>query len=313
MAGVSSRSTPRSYWAALIGLSAIWGSSYLFISLALEGVGPFMLVFLRVGLAALVLLPLLLRMRATLAGRWHRVFLIALPQVAVPFVLISAGERRIDSGLAAILVATMPLWIVALMPVLGLGRPTVRAIGGTLVGLVGVVLLFGGVGTGGAVDPVGAGMVVAAALCYAIGSTLVRRWMVGVHPVAVTASVMSAATLLLTPFAAFDVPDTWPGGMSIGALLALALVCTAAAFVLYNRLIAEAGPQRASLIGYLAPVFAVAYGAALLDEPLGVGTFAGLGLILFGSWLCGKRRVNDDSKIDTAVGNKAGSVARPIG
>lgn len=306
MAVVSSR-----LWAALIVVAAIWGSSYLFISLALEDVGPFMLVFLRVGLAALVLLPVLIRMRRSLAGRWHRVLLIALPQVAIPFVLISAGERRIDSGLAAILVATMPLWIVVLMPVLGLGRPTVRAIVGTVVGLVGVVLLFGGVGTGTEVDAVGAGMVVVAALCYAIGSTLVRRWMAGVHPVVVTASVMSAATVLLTPFAAFDVPAQWPGGLAIGALLMLALVCTAAAFVLYNRLIAEAGPQRASLIGYLAPAFAVAYGATLLDEPLGVGTFVGLGLILFGSWLCGGNRKQPE--INAPEGNKSRPAARPIG
>lgn len=283
----------RRAWAELIGLSAIWGSSYLFISLALRGLGPFLLVFLRVGLAAAVLAPVLVRQHAALAGRWHLVPLVALPQVAVPFVLISAGEQRIDSGLAGILVATMPLWLVVLMPFLGLGRPTARAVIGTLTGLAGVVVLLGGIGHGPAPDLLGAGMVVGAAVCYAIGSAAAKRFLAGTDPVLATAATMAAATIVTAPFAAFDIPSALPPLSTLGALLALALVCTAAAFVLYNRLIAEAGPQRAGLVAYLAPLFAVTYGAVLLDEPIGVGTFAGLALILVGSWLASRRAAGE--------------------
>ena len=307
----------RRAWAELIGLSAIWGSSYLFISLTLRGFGPFVLVFLRVGLAAAVLAPVLVRKREVLAGRWHLVPLVALPQVAIPFVLISAGEQRIDSGLAGILVATMPLWLVVLMPLLGLGRPALKAVLGTLTGLVGVVLLLGGIGHGPAPDLLGAGMVVAAAVCYAIGSAAAKRFMSGVDPVVVTAATMTAAAVVTAPFAAFEIPSRLPEPTTLGALLALALVCTAAAFVLYNRLIAEAGPQRAGLVAYLAPLFAVTYGAVLLEEPIGVGTFAGLALILLGSWLTTRRgrtarTVAVSVETETPLGNTERSPARPI-
>jgi drug/metabolite transporter (DMT)-like permease len=305
----------RRAWAELIGLSAIWGSSYLFISLALRGLGPFLLVFLRVGLAAAVLAPALVRHRGALAGRWHLVPLVALPQVAIPFVLISAGELRIDSGLAGILVATMPLWLVVLMPVFGLGRPTLQAVIGTLVGLAGVVVLLGGVGHGPAPDLLGAGMVVAAAVCYAIGSAAAKRFLKGIDPVVATAATMTTAAIVTAPFAAFEIPGEPPPLSTVGALLALGLVCTAAAFVMYNRLIAEAGPQRAGLVAYLAPLFAVTYGAVLLAEPIGVGTFAGLALILAGSWLAGRRpRIAVPAvTIDSQAGNTERTPARPIG
>jgi drug/metabolite transporter (DMT)-like permease len=279
---------PRRAWAELLALSALWGSSYLFISVALRDVGPAFLAFVRVAGAAVVLLPLTWRHRSALAGRWRYLPLVGLFQVSVPFVLISAGERHIDSGLAGTLVATAPLWLVVLGPLLAVGRPTMLALVGTVVGLVGVTLLLGGIGTGSAVDHGGAAMVVAAAMSYAVALVLVRRLMHGVHATALTGATMAAAALLLVPPAVLDVPTRMPGWTAGGALLALAVACTAGAFVLYNRLIAEVGPQRASLVAYLAPVFAIGYGAALLDEPLGIGTFAGLALILGGSWACSR-------------------------
>lgn len=279
---------PRRAWAELLALSALWGSSYLFISIALRDVGPAFLAFVRVAGAALVLLPLTWRLRSALSGRWRYLPLVGFLQVALPFVLISAGERHIDSGLAGTLVATAPLWLVVLGPAMALGRPSVPALVGTLVGLVGVALLLGGIGTGASVDLGGAGMVVAAAMSYAVALSLVRRFMQGVHATALTGATMATAALLLVPPAALDLPARAPGWTAGGALLALAVACTAGAFVLYNRLIAEVGPQRASLVAYLAPVFAIGYGAALLDEPLGIGTFAGLALILAGSWACSR-------------------------
>lgn len=279
----------RRAWAELLILSALWGSSYLFISVALEGVGPVFLAFARIAGAALLLLPIAWRRRATLAGRWRYLPFLALPQVALPFVLISAGEQHIASGLAGTLVATAPLWLVVLGPVLALGRPTAQALGGTLVGLVGVGILLGGVGTGQTVHGLGAAMVVAAAVCYAVGMALVRRWMSGVDPIALTAATMATAAVILLPAGLVDLPAQPPGGAAAAALAALAVACTAGAFVLYNRLIADVGPQRASLVAYIAPVFAVAYGVVLLDEPVGVGAFVGLGLILAGSWACSRK------------------------
>ncbi|WP_020578673.1 DMT family transporter [Actinopolymorpha alba] len=279
---------PRRSLAQLLVLSALWGSSYLFISLALEGVGPVFLVFVRAAGAALLLLPILWVRRASLAGRWKYLPLIALPQVVLPFVLISAGELHIDSGLAGTLIATQPLWLVVLAPALGLGRPGGRAVGGTLIGLAGVAILLGGIGTGADVHLGGATMVLAAAVLYAVGGAAVRRWMQGVDPVALTGATMSTSAVLLAPFAMAGLPTRMPGSTPVLALAVLAVACTGGAFVLYNRLIADVGPQRASLVSYLAPTFSVAYGALLLDEPLGIGTFVGLGLILLGSWTCAR-------------------------
>jgi drug/metabolite transporter (DMT)-like permease len=279
---------PRRAWAELLALSALWGSSYLFISIALRDVGPAFLAFVRVAGAAVVLVPLTWRLRSALSGRWRYLPLVGFFQVALPFVLISAGERHIDSGLAGTLVATAPLWLVAIGPAVALGRPSLQAVAGTVVGLVGVAVLLGGIGTGATVDLGGAGMVVAAAMSYAIALALVRRFMTGVHATALTGATMATAAVLLVPPAALDLPSRWPGMAAGGALLTLAVACTAGAFVLFNRLIAEVGPQRASLVAYLAPVFAIGYGAVLLDEPLGIGTIAGLALILGGSWACSR-------------------------
>jgi drug/metabolite transporter (DMT)-like permease len=280
----------RRSWAELVALSALWGSSYLFISLALEGVGPFCLVLVRVGGAALLMAPLTWHRRAALRGRWRYVALIALPQVAVPFVLISAGERQVASGIAGTLVATAPLWMVLFGPLLALGWPTLRALAGTLVGLAGVAILLGGIGTGQDVHLGGAVMVVGAAIAYAVAVTLVRRWMHGVDPIALTGATMGAAGLMVLPPAMFDLPDRAPGVAPVAALAVLAVACTAGAFIVFNRLISEVGPQRASLVAYIAPAFSVGYGALLLDEPLGIGTVVGLGLILAGSWVCSRER-----------------------
>ncbi len=279
---------PRRAWAELLALSAIWGSSYLFIALALDDVGPFFLVLARIAGAALILLPVTWRLRATLAGRWRYLPVVAIPQVALPFVLISAGEQHIDSGLAGTLVATAPLWMVVLGPVLALGRPGLLGLGGTLVGLLGVGILLGGIGAGRSVHVGGAAMVVGAAVSYAVGATLVRRYLAGVNPVVLTGATMATATVLLLPPGLVDLPAGMPAATPVASLAMLAVVCTAGAFVLYNRLIATVGPQRASLVAYLAPVFAVAYGALFLDESVGPGTLVGLGLILLGSWACGR-------------------------
>jgi drug/metabolite transporter (DMT)-like permease len=279
----------RSSWAQLLGLSALWGASYLFISIALTSFGPFAVSFGRVAGAALVLFPFWWRRRAALRGKWHLVALVAVPEIALPFTLINTGERSIDSGLAGTLVALAPLWLVVLGPLLGQGRPTAKGLGGTLVGLVGVAILLGGVGTGAQVNLAGAGLVVLAAASYAVGAALLGRWLTGIDAVTITGATTAAAALALVPFTAFDLPDQAPSLAAVGALAVLAVGGTAAGLVLFNQLITTVGPGRASLVSYLAPTFAVVYGALLLREPVGPGTFGGLGLVLLGSWLCSRK------------------------
>lgn len=270
-------------WALLGLLAAVWGSSYLLIALGLGSFQPAALVFLRVALAAAVIVPVGMRYRHTLSGRWKALPLLAATQVAVPFLLISTAEQRLASGLAGVLVASQPLWLVVLAPVLGSGRPAWISLLGTVAGFGGVALVVGYDGSG-AVDPLAVAMMLGAALCYAFGAWWAKRTMTGAHPLAQTGATLTTASLLVVPAAAFQVPSS-VSLVAGGAVVALAVVGTGGAFVVYNRLIKDAGPARASLVSYLAPGFALGYGAVILREPFGWNSVVGLALILGGSWL----------------------------
>lgn len=270
-------------WGLLGLLAAIWGSSYLFIALGLTDVSPVMLVFLRAALAAAVVVPLALRHRHTLRGHWKAMPLLAITQVVAPFLLISFAEQRIPSSLAGVLVSSQPLWLALLLPLLRAGRPTLVSGIGTLAGFGGVALVTGYDGAG-AVDVAGVLMVLGAGLSYAVATWWARHAMTGVHPLAQTAAMLTTASIVLAPFAAFSLPSSIDL-VSGGAILVVAVVGTGGAFVIFTWLVKNVGPSRASLVSYLAPAFALGYGAVLLHEPVGVLSFAGLALVLAGSWL----------------------------
>lgn len=270
-------------WGLLGLLAAIWGSSYLFIALGLTDVSPVMLVFLRAALAAAVVVPLGLRYRHTLRGHWKAMPVLALTQVVAPFLLISFAEQRIPSSLAGVLVSSQPLWLAMLLPLLGAGRPTLVTGIGTLAGFGGVALVTGYDGSG-AVDVAGVLMVLGAGLSYAVATWWARHAMTGVHPLAQTAAMLTTASIVLVPFAAFSLPSSI-GLVSGGAILVVAVLGTGGAFIIFTWLVKNVGPARASLVSYLAPAFALGYGAVLLHEPVGVLSFVGLALVLAGSWL----------------------------
>ncbi|WP_232668397.1 DMT family transporter [Pseudonocardia sp. TRM90224] len=275
-------------WSWLLLLSAIWGASFLFISIALESFGPAVVAAGRTGGAALLLAPLAWRRRAALAGRWRAVVVVATFQLAVPFLLIGIGQRGVDSGLTGILISTQPIWMVLIAAGIGLGRPNALSVAGIVIGLAGVAALVGLPGAGAQADPAGIAMIMAAAVCYGLGMVLVRRLLPGVNPIAITGATMAVSTVVLAPFAVASLPAQPPTFSAVAALVVLAAVCTAAGFVIYNRLIGEVGAQRASLVAYLSPPFAVAYGATVLAEPVGVGSVVGLALVLLGSWACAR-------------------------
>lgn len=299
----------------LLLLAAIWGSSYLLIALGLHSFEPAFLVFLRVAIAALVIVPFGLRHRVTLQRRWKALPLLAATQVAVPFVLISAAEQRLPSGLAGVLVASQPLWLVVLMPLLRQGRPAWTSLLGTLAGFGGVALVVGPLSSGHPVDPVAVAMMLGAALCYAFGAWWARRTMTGVQPLAQTGATLVTASLLVAPVAAFQLPHE-VHLVPVVAVTTLAAVGTGAAFVIYNRLIKDAGPARASLVSYLAPGVALGYGATILHEPLGWNSVGGLLLILAGSWLSARTspgRTRQSSAQDAEVVERApASVPREV-
>jgi drug/metabolite transporter (DMT)-like permease len=275
--------------ALLLLLSAFWGASYLFIKVALEDeVSPWAIVSIRTALAALVLVPLAaqLGVLGSLRGRLGPVVVLALVQVAVPLTLIALGEERISSSLTGILVASAPIFTFLLAFALtGEQRSSAASLVGVAIGIVGVGMLLGVDAGGGAEALVGGLFVIVAALGYAVAAWYLKRNLAGVEPVATVAGTQVVAALVTLPLGLLHVPEAVPGLAAVGSLLTLGIVCTGFAFVIFHSLVATDGPARASLVGYIAPVFSIFYGVVLLDESFGVATAAGLVLILGGSWL----------------------------
>jgi drug/metabolite transporter (DMT)-like permease len=246
------------------------------------------LAWVRVVLGAAVLVALAWRTGSlgSLRGHWRWLAVFAIAEIAVPFPLIAAGEQHVASSLAAILVATAPLFVALLaLRFDATERVTGQRLFGLLIGLAGVVALMG-VDVAGRTDVmVGAGAIILAAFCYAVGPMVLKRHLADLDPRASMGASLALAAMFLTPAVALDPPSAMPSTSALGALLGLGLLCTAAAFVLYGVLVAEVGAGRALVITYVNPVVAVALGVAVLGERPGAGAVAGLLLILAGSWL----------------------------
>jgi len=276
-------------WAAFAAMSLIWGLPYLFIKVAVdEGVSPAFLSFARCVMAAAVLLTLAWRagVLASVRGSWSWVALYALVEVALPFPLIAAGEQRVSSSLAAILIACVPL-IVALLAIRfdTAERATGIRLVGLLIGLGGVVALVGIDVAGKTDELIGTGLIVLAAAGYAVGPMVLKRQLPDLDARAMMGGSLAIASVLLAVPAALSMPSELPSGKAIWSIVVLGLICTALAFVVFSVLIREVGPGRALVFTYVNPVVAVALGVAILGERPGAGAVAGLLLILAGSWL----------------------------
>ena len=270
-------------------MSVTWGASYLLIKIGINGGVPAPdVAWLRVALAAVILMALAWRAGAlaTLAGRWRWVVAYAVAEISIPFPLIAAGEVRIASSLAAIIIASVPL----IVTVLSLRfdpseRPTPLRALGLAIGLAGVIALVGIDVAGSGAEVLGALAVLVGAVGYAIGPMLVKLGMDGMDSRAAMGASLVIATVILAPFAAVDLPRRTPTVGALAAVAALGVFCTAMAFVVYTVLVREAGTGRATIITYVNPLVAVVLGVTLLGERPGPGALAGLVMILAGSWL----------------------------
>jgi drug/metabolite transporter (DMT)-like permease len=276
-------------WTAFGIVSVLWGIPYLLIKVAVDdGIPPAFLAWARCLIGAAVLLPLAWR-GGGLRGLWQRKWVLlafTLVEIVVPWPLLAAGEQRVDSSLAAILVATVPLLVALIAMRVDAGeRPTGARLVGMVIGFGGVVALLGVDVAGQPREVVGALLVLLVAVCYASGPMIVKLRLPDADPVGTVAAALALATIVLSPAAAIAPPESTPGTDAILAVVALGLLCSALAFVFFFVLIKEAGPSRASIITYVNPVVAVALGVALLGEDVGAGAVAGLLLILAGSWL----------------------------
>ncbi len=295
----------RRSWLLMALLAGLWGASYLFIKVALEDdVPPIFIVFARLALGAAVLVPLAWK-AGVLQGmaRWRGpIVFMAIVQVVVPFGLITYGEQHIASSLTGILVSAAPIFT-ALIAVRydDDERPHGVAIIGVVMGIVGVVLLFGLDLSGEATAIAGGLMVLLATVGYAVGSLYLKHRLQQVPAIGIAASTMLVGTIVLLVPALLQLPPHAPAAKTIGALILLGAGGTGIAFWIYYTLIAEIGPGRASLVAYIAPGFAVIYGATLLSEPITVGAILGLVLILAGSWVAAEGRLPGQARVTTVA------------
>ncbi|WP_033345693.1 DMT family transporter [Catenuloplanes japonicus] len=275
----------RRAWFLFLTVSVLWGMPYLLIKVAIEDLSPMAVVFGRLAIAALVLLPIAAArgVLTSLRGRLPVVAVLALVHIVGPFLLITYGEVHISSSLTGLLIAIEPAVIALLM--LRAEPLTPLRIAGLGLGFAGVAVLVGADLSGDRLGLLGAGMVLLATLGYGIATVLVQRRAADVPPVALTAGTTAISSLVLLPFALFSLPAGDVRPVSWAALVALGVLCTAAALLAFYGLIAQAGPSRAGLVTYVNPVVAVLLGVVLLGEPIGLGTVAGFALIASGCWL----------------------------
>jgi drug/metabolite transporter (DMT)-like permease len=268
---------------ALLLLSALWGASFIFIRVAVPALGPFVLVELRValGAVALALCAAFLRRLPKLRARWRQFALLGTVNAAIPFSLISAAEINLTASLAAILNSTTVMFTAVVAAVWMGDALTARKVVGVVVGIFGVAVLVGW-------DPIAldwivvlsVGAMLAASLSYALGAVYAKQTFAGSPPLAIAIGQMTAATMLVLPLAAVSLPDEQPSTTVVLSVLGLALLSTAVAYMLYFRLIENVGPTSTSTVTLLVPLFGLLFGVVLLDEPVGLGTLAGLVLIL---------------------------------
>ncbi|MBV9094672.1 MAG: EamA family transporter [Streptosporangiaceae bacterium] len=290
-------------WVLFAAMGVIWGIPYLLIKVADGGVSVPVLVCTRVALGSALLLPVAIRGGHLRALRGHVRWLAAFTAVEIvgPFAALSTAERRLPSSTSGLLVAAVPIFSALLAIVFRSGdRLTPVRWAGLAIGLGGVAVLAGpGAGRG---DALPVALVLLTALGYSIGPLIANRKLAALPPVAVNAACLGAAAVVYAPAAALTWPRSVPSPQVLAALAALGVVCTAAAFLVFFRLIAEVGPARATVITYVNPAVAVALGVIVLGEHLTAAIGVSFVLILGGSVLATRAG---------SAGSRTGDAASP--
>ena len=271
-------------------MCVIWGIPYLFIRVAVQEMSPAVLVLCRTAAGAAILVPIAL-FRGELApalARWRPVLLFAGIEIGVPWISLSSAEQHISSSLAGLLIAGVPLVTTIVSPVFGnreqLGPVNLAGLG---VGLVGVVAIVGF--DFSASGPLPLLEMAAVVVGYAVAPVILVRYLSGVPAMGVTAVALSACALAYAPFGLLTWPHAVPTMNAIGAVLVLALVCTALGFLVFFALVAEVGAVRATVFTYINPAVAAALGVAVLHESFTIGMGVGFVLVIIGSALATRR------------------------
>lgn len=304
----------RSEWLMLLALSVLWGGSFVFVGVAVRDLPPLTIVVLRVGLAAIVLL-IALRLKGIPVPHDRRALttflVVGLLNNALPFTLLVWGQTHIAAGLASILNATTPIWTVLLAHILTDDERMSRGrMAAMVIGFAGVVVMVGPAALADfGTDVLAQFACLAAALSYGLAGIYGRRIRrLGIAPESAAGGQVVASTLMLLPvMLVVDRPWTMPmpGGATVTAILGLALLSTALAYILYFRILAKAGATNLALVTFLVPVSAIALSALILGERLGSGELAGMALI-------GCGLVAIDGRLTAGLPRSGGRNRRPV-
>jgi drug/metabolite transporter (DMT)-like permease len=278
----------REAWALFAGMSVIWGMPYLFIKIAVAELNPAAVAGSRTLLAALVLLPLAARRGALrpAARLWPWVVAFALLEMAGPWLLLGHAETRVTSGFAGLMIAAVPMVGVLIARVRG--EPNAFApmrLAGLGIGFAGVGFLVGLDSLSGHVDALSVLELLAVAVGYAVAPVIANTRLAGVPAIGVIALSVALVAGLFLPWTVAAYTPALPSARVLAAVLILGLVCTALAFVWFFRLIALAGPVRATVITFINPAVAVGLGLVVLAEPLTRGMALGFPMVVAGAWL----------------------------
>lgn len=279
---------------ALVGF--LWGVPYLFIKVAVDeenGYAPAIVVFGRVLIGAAILIPLAIKDRSIFAAfrGIKYVAFYALLEMVIPWILIGTAEQKISSGLAGLLIASVPIWSNLITYFQG-DKDALKAnrIIGIGIGFVGVVLIVGIETFTGSSDPLSILMVIVAAIAYAYAVIMIRNKLPDVSGIAINGVAMVLTAIFYLPFTIALWPDHAVSREATYSVIALGVFSTGIAFAFFFTLMADIGPTRASLVTYWNTAIAVLLGIMILSEPLTVGMSIGLPLVMLGSWLVNRRQ-----------------------
>jgi drug/metabolite transporter (DMT)-like permease len=267
---------------------------YLLLKVSVRELSVPVIVCSRTLIGALILVPITLHQKTLLPAlkKYHYVLLYAVLELFIPWLLITAAEQKITSGLAGLLVATVPIWTTVIASIKG--DKTVwhkKRLGGLLIGFIGVLLVVGIESIRSDQNPLAIIMILVASLSYATAVATVTATIPEIDPIAINGLAMISAAIFFLPFALFALPDHMPTAHVIASQITLGLLPTAMAFILFFELMRDVGPARASLVTYLNTAFAVVLGVVILHEPLTLGILVGLPLVLIGSYFAGRKSV----------------------
>jgi drug/metabolite transporter (DMT)-like permease len=272
----------------------LWGVPYLFMRVAVREWEPSVVVFGRVVIGAAILFPIAIRrgvVKETLRGfKW--IFIYALFEMCGPWYLITHAETKINSGLAGLLVATVPIWSTIYSSLAG--DKTVwhhKRLLGIVIGFIGLVLIVGIETISGTADTFSVFQTVLAAILYSTAMAIILKGMPNGDGVAINAIAMAITAIIFAPSAILSWPEKTPSFNATASLIGLGVLSTGIAFMVYFKLVKEIGQARGSMVTYLNTAFAVVLGVLILGEPLTIGIIVGLPLVLVGSYFASRKAI----------------------